>query len=95
MSSCSAAARDDDDSRDWWPEAPFAEVVLRARRVFPAEPSWRREGSRLPTVLLVRASHPHLSLLSLDRRARTNAVALKFGMFRSAVECGSLHVLAH
>ena len=52
------------------------EAVERARRPFPEEPVRTLDALHLASALLARSALSDLAVLSLDRRVRTNAVAL-------------------
>lgn len=55
-----------------------SEIVLRARKAFPAEPVRTLDALHLASALQVRATLPGLELLSLDDRIRRAAKQLGF-----------------
>jgi len=60
-----------------WFIQPFApEVVLRARRPFPAEPLRTLDALHLSFALKTRGALPDLEVLTLDHRVRENASAM-------------------
>jgi hypothetical protein len=57
-----------------------AAIIDRARRPFPAEPIRTLDALHLSSVLSVAETLDELAVLSLDRRIRSSARALGFGV---------------
>lgn len=65
-------------SRYWLVVRLHAAVLQRAGRAFPVEPVRTLDALHLSTALEIGRAGPPVSMLSLDRRIRENAVALGF-----------------
>ncbi len=63
------------------------EIVERARRPFPIEPSRTLDAIHIASALTARKAVPELTMLSLDDRVRAVAVALGFRLL--PVDAGS------
>jgi predicted nucleic acid-binding protein len=60
-----------------------AALVERARRPFPQEPIRTLDAIHLATALAARRAVPHLKVLTLDRRVRRTARAMRFALIPS------------
>ena len=73
-----ARARFENVAATWVVHRITPRVVDRSRGAFPREPIRSLDAIHLATALVIRDVRPDLSVLSLDRRLRENAVALGF-----------------
>ncbi|MYF77881.1 MAG: type II toxin-antitoxin system VapC family toxin [Acidobacteria bacterium] len=73
-----ARARLENVAATWVVHRITPRVVDRSRGAFPREPIRSLDAIHLATALVIRDVQPGLSVLSLDRRLRENAVAVGF-----------------